>query len=138
MEVCFSRWAPTRELLKNFKRLTYLPGSAWEWDEETQEYYLHLYLPGQPDLNWENAEVREAVWDLMRFWLDRGTDGFRVRPNRIPSIVDFIQRGQLDVINLISKVPGLPDAPVPEGSKEKYHFAPMYYANGRVFVVPSW
>lgn len=55
-----------------------LAGSAWEWDEATQEYYLHLYVTEQPDLNWENEEVRNAVWDLMRFWLDRGCDGFRV------------------------------------------------------------
>jgi Alpha amylase, catalytic domain len=56
-----------------------LPGSAWDFDETTQEYYLHLYLPGQPDLNWENEDVRHAVYDMMKFWLDRGCDGFRVR-----------------------------------------------------------
>ncbi|KAL7419003.1 hypothetical protein Q5752_006688 [Cryptotrichosporon argae] len=71
------------------------PSSAWEWDDETQEYYLHLYLTEQPDLNWENVAVREAVYDVMRWWLDRGADGFR-----------------MDVINYISKAPGLPDAPV--------------------------
>jgi hypothetical protein len=54
-------------------------GSAWEFDETTQEYYLHLYLPQQPDLNWDNPEVRDAVFKLMKFWLDRGCDGFRVR-----------------------------------------------------------
>ena len=53
-------------------------GSAWEWDETTQEYYLHLYVPGQPDLNWENPDVRQAVYDMMKFWLERGCDGFRV------------------------------------------------------------
>ena len=55
-----------------------LPGSVWEWDEKTEEYYLHLYVPGQPDLNWENPKVRHAVYDMMKFWLDRGCDGFRV------------------------------------------------------------
>jgi len=55
-----------------------LAGSAWEYDETTQEYYLHLYVAKQPDLNWENPEVREAAWDVMRFWIDRGCDGFRV------------------------------------------------------------
>lgn len=54
-------------------------GSAWEWDESTQEYYLHLFLKEQPDLNWENPDVREAVWSLMRWWMDKGCDGFRVR-----------------------------------------------------------
>ncbi|KAF7324556.1 Glycoside hydrolase family 13 protein [Mycena kentingensis (nom. inval.)] len=70
-------------------------GSAWEYDEPSDEYYLHLFLAKQPDLNWENPAVRAAVWDLMRFWIARGCDGFR-----------------MDVINVISKVDGLPDAPV--------------------------
>ncbi|KAM0752284.1 glycoside hydrolase family 13 protein [Meredithblackwellia eburnea MCA 4105] len=67
--------------------------SAWAWDETTEEYYLRLFVKEQPDLNWENPDVRKAVYDLMKWWLDRGCDGFR-----------------MDVINLISKVPGLPDA----------------------------
>ena len=75
-------------------------GPAWTWDEATGEYYLHLFAPSQPDLNWENPEVREAVYSMMRWWLDRGVDGFR-----------------MDVINLISKVtvaepPGLLDGEV--------------------------
>jgi glycosidase len=53
-------------------------GSAWDYDSTTDEYYLHLYHSKQPDLNWENPEVRQAVWDLMGFWIDRGCDGFRV------------------------------------------------------------
>lgn len=52
--------------------------SAWTWDEKTQEYYLALFTPEQPDLNWENPEVRSAVHDIMRFWLDRGASGFRM------------------------------------------------------------
>ncbi len=77
-------------------------GPAWTYDETTGEYYLHLFAPEQPDLNWENPEVREAVYAMMRRWLDRGVDGFR-----------------MDVINLISKatvpgVPGLLDSPVGE------------------------
>ncbi|KAK4701661.1 hypothetical protein P7C70_g4567, partial [Phenoliferia sp. Uapishka_3] len=51
--------------------------SAWEWDEKTEEYYLRLFVKEQPDLNWENPAVREAVYDVMKFWLDRGCDGFR-------------------------------------------------------------
>lgn len=53
-------------------------GSAWEWDEKTDQYYLHLFLPEQPDLNWRNPQVRDAMLDVMRFWFDRGIDGFRV------------------------------------------------------------
>ena len=53
-------------------------GGAWEWDEETQQYYYHAYLGEQPDLNWRNPEVREAMMDVLRFWLERGVDGFRV------------------------------------------------------------
>ncbi|KAL1675803.1 glycoside hydrolase family 13 protein [Schizophyllum commune] len=87
-------------------------GSAWEYDEKSNEYYLHLYVTKQPDLNWDNTEVREAVWDVMRFWIDRGCDGFR-----------------MDVINLVSKVPGLPDAPITEPG-EKYQPAAEFYANG--------
>jgi alpha-glucosidase len=53
-------------------------GSAWEWDEQTGQYYLHLFLPEQPDLNWRNPEVKEAMLDVLRFWFERGIDGFRV------------------------------------------------------------
>lgn len=68
-------------------------GPAWTYDEPSGEYYLHLFSPKQPDLNWENPEVRQAVFAMMNRWLDRGVDGFR-----------------MDVINLISKVtvPGVP------------------------------
>ena len=53
-------------------------GSAWEWDEATGQYYHHAFLAGQPDLNWRNPAVRAAMLDALRFWLDRGVDGFRV------------------------------------------------------------
>jgi alpha-glucosidase len=53
-------------------------GSAWEWCDERREFYYHSFLPTQPDLNWRNLEVREAMASTMRFWLDRGVDGFRV------------------------------------------------------------
>jgi alpha-glucosidase len=53
-------------------------GSAWTWDDTTEQYYLHLFLPQQPDLNWRNPEVVEAMHDVLRFWLDRGVDGFRI------------------------------------------------------------
>jgi alpha-glucosidase len=69
-------------------------GKAWEWDERTGQYYLHLFLPQQPDLNWRNPAVKEAMFDECRFWLDRGVDGFR-----------------LDVAHMFVKAEGLPDNP---------------------------
>ncbi|MFI6082913.1 alpha-glucosidase [Streptomyces sp. NPDC051217] len=71
---------------------SFFSGSAWEYDEPGYAYYLHLFSRKQPDLNWENPEVRSAVHRMMNWWLDRGVDGFR-----------------MDVINLISKDPSLPD-----------------------------
>ena len=53
-------------------------GPAWTWDEGTGQWYLHLFLPQQPDLNWRNADVVAAMHDTLRFWLDRGVDGFRI------------------------------------------------------------
>jgi oligo-1,6-glucosidase len=75
-------------------------GSAWAADDATEQYYLHLFDRKQPDLNWENPEVRTAVHDIMRWWLDRGVDGFR-----------------MDVINFISKAEGLPDARAVPGQR---------------------
>ena len=67
-------------------------GPAWEYDKTTDMYYLHLFSKKQPDLNWENPVVRQEVYDMMNWWLEKGVDGFR-----------------MDVISLISKEPGLPD-----------------------------
>ena len=53
-------------------------GGAWEWDEKTQQYYLHSFLKEQPDLNWRNPETREAMFDVLRFWMEKGVDGFRI------------------------------------------------------------
>lgn len=58
--------------------LSMFGGNAWEWDEPTQQYYYHAFLKEQPDLNWRNPEVQEAMLNVMRFWLDKGVDGFRV------------------------------------------------------------
>ncbi len=58
--------------------LAYFGGAAWTWDETTQQYYLHNFLPEQPDLNWRNPAVKEAMFNAIRFWLRRGVDGFRV------------------------------------------------------------
>ena len=53
-------------------------GSAWEYDTATRQYYYHAFLAQQPDLNWRNPAVRQAIHDVMRFWLRKGVDGFRV------------------------------------------------------------
>src|SRR5205823_5098378 len=58
--------------------LSVFGGSAWQWDEQTGQYYLHSFAVQQPDLNWRNPEVEAAVFDAIRFWLDKGVDGFRV------------------------------------------------------------
>ena len=70
-------------------------GSAWEYAEERAQYYLHCFAKEQPDLNWENPKVRQEVYDILRFWLDKGIDGFR-----------------MDVISLLSKDQSFPDGPV--------------------------
>ena len=73
-------------------------GPAWEYDDLTDQYYLHLFSKKQPDLNWENPKVRNEVYDMMRWWCDKGIDGFR-----------------MDVIAMISKDPELPDGPINDG-----------------------
>ena len=70
-------------------------GSTWEYVPEVDQYYLHLFAKEQPDLNWDNPAMRQEVYDILRFWLDKGIDGFR-----------------MDVITLISKDPAYPDGPV--------------------------
>ena len=70
-------------------------GSTWEYVEEVGQYYLHCFAKEQPDLNWENPEVRNAIYDMMRFWFEKGVDGFR-----------------MDVISLISKDQTFPDGPI--------------------------
>ena len=88
-------------------------GPAWTWDEATGEYYLHLFAPEQPDLNWENEDTRKQIYeDGMLFWLEKGCDGFRV-----------------DTVNMYSKPPGLPDAPITEPEREDQS-AGLTYCNG--------
>lgn len=85
--------------------------SCWEFDEASGEYYLHLFSRKQPDLNWENPEVRQAIYAMMRWWLDRGVDGFR-----------------MDVINFISKVLPLQDVESQHG--EFFGDGQSQFANG--------
>lgn len=73
---------------------TFFGGSAWTWDDHTEQYYLHLFLARQPDLNWRNPDVVQAMDSVLRFWLDKGVDGFR-----------------LDAINFLIKHEALPDMP---------------------------
>ena len=79
-------------------------GSAWEYVPERGQYYLHLFSKKQPDLNWENPQVRQEVYSLMKFWLDKGIDGFR-----------------MDVINYISKPKELPDGKVGANGFGDFH-----------------
>ncbi|WP_343253478.1 alpha-glucosidase [Ligaoa zhengdingensis] len=74
---------------------SFFSGPAWEYDEASGMYYLHLFSKKQPDLNWDNPKVRNEVYDMMTWWCDKGIDGFR-----------------MDVISMISKDPALPDGPV--------------------------
>ena len=83
--------------------------SAWTYDPKTDQWYLHLFSEKQPDLNWENSALRDAVYQMINRWLDKGVDGFR-----------------MDVISLLAKAPGLPDGRA--GSGDSYAFAPEYFA----------
>jgi oligo-1,6-glucosidase len=85
-------WRPARDGREPNNWGSFFSGSAWTHDAASDAYYLHLFSPKQPDLNWENPRLRAAVYTMMRWWLDRGVDGFR-----------------MDVVNLISKDPALPD-----------------------------
>ena len=81
------------------------PPSAWTLDETTGQYYLHLFLPEQPDIDWNHPDVAAAMHDVLRFWMDRGVDGFRV-----------------DVVHCIGKDPDLPD--MPDGARRAARHAP--------------
>lgn len=87
--------------------------SAWTWDEATQEYYLHLFTPQQPDLNWSNDECRRTLYrDTIEFWLEKGINGFRV-----------------DTVNLYSKSMDFPDAPVTDPDAE-WQIGDSVFCNG--------
>lgn len=90
---------------------SFFTGSAWKYDAQSNQYYLHLFAPEQPDLNWENPTVRHSVYDMMNWWADKGVDGFR-----------------MDVINYISKPEGLPDGK--KGKQELYANPEPLVANG--------
>uniref|UniRef100_A0A8H7TMS6 Alpha-glucosidase n=1 Tax=Bionectria ochroleuca TaxID=29856 RepID=A0A8H7TMS6_BIOOC len=111
-------WKPARYDENGVRRpptnwRSYFAGPTWSWDEHTEEYYLHLYARDQPDLNWENEECRNAIYDnTMRFWLDRGVDGFRI-----------------DTVNKYSKRQDYVDAPVTDPNSP-HQSAPEMWCNG--------
>ena len=85
-------WRPAKDGKEPNNWGSCFSGSAWKYDPETEMYFLHLFSKKQPDLNWDNPKVRDEVYDMMNWWLDKGVDGFR-----------------MDVISLISKDPDFPD-----------------------------
>lgn len=103
-------WRPGKDGREPNNWVSCFSGSAWQYDEQTGEYYLHIFSKKQPDLNWDNPRVREEVYELMLWWLDKGIDGFR-----------------MDVINFLSKAEGLPSVPVKDGG---YAWGGKYFVNG--------
>jgi oligo-1,6-glucosidase len=104
-------WRPGRDGHEPNNWYSFFSGSAWKLDPPTGEYYLHLFAEKQPDLNWENPEVRHEVYDIMKFWLDKGVDGFR-----------------MDVIPFVSKDQSFPD--LPKGFERRAEF--VYAAGPRL------
>lgn len=103
-------WRPGKEGKEPNNWGAAFSGSAWQYDEMTDEYYLHLFSKKQPDLNWDNEKVRQDVYGMMKFWLEKGIDGFR-----------------MDVINFISKEEGLPAV---ETDEEGYVSGHKHFMNG--------
>ena len=103
-------WKPSNTNNPPNNWVSFFSGSAWLKDENTNEYFLHLFTKKQPDLNWENPKVREEIHDIVDFWCQKGVDGFR-----------------MDVISLISKQLDFPDTPYPEDYGKTIK---NYYANG--------
>ena len=99
-------WRDGREGKEPNNWASFFTSSAWTYDAQTEQWYLHLFSEKQPDLNWENPRLRGVIYGMMNRWFDRGVDGFR-----------------MDVISLLAKAPGLPD-----GKGEGYVFAPEAFA----------
>ena len=98
-------WRPAKDGQVPNNWTSFFSGSAWKLDPATNEYYLHLFAEKQPDLNWDNPKVRNEVYDLMKFWLDKGVDGFR-----------------MDVIPFISKQARMPDIPIEFLDQPQYYY----------------
>jgi oligo-1,6-glucosidase len=99
-------WRPAKEGREPNDWISFFAGPAWKKDASRDEYYLHLFAEKQPDLNWDNPKVRNEVHDLMKFWLDKGIDGFR-----------------MDVIPFISKDQSFPDFPKDFDGRPEYIYA---------------
>lgn len=104
-------WRPGQDGREPNNWASFFGGSAWQLDAATGEHYLHLFSRKQPDLNWESPRLRREIFDMMRWWCDKGIDGFR-----------------MDAINFISKAPGLPDAPVT--APGRYQFGGRHFVHG--------
>jgi oligo-1,6-glucosidase len=105
-------WRPGKDGAEPSNWQSFFSGSTWQHDEATNEYFLHLFSKRQPDLNWGNPKVRQEIFDMMTWWLEKGIDGFR-----------------MDVINVISKNMDFPD--VEEKNREgNYQWAGKYFVNG--------
>ncbi|SFJ69061.1 alpha-glucosidase [Halobacillus dabanensis] len=91
-------WHPGKDGKEPNNWASIFEGSIWEYDEKTKEYYMHVFSKKQPDLNWENPKVRQELYHMVNWWLDKGIDGFRI-----------------DAISHIKKAPGYPDLPEIEG-----------------------
>lgn len=105
-------WRPAKDGHEPNNWQSFFSESAWEYDATTNEYYLHLFSKKQPDLNWNNPKVKEEIFGMMKWWLDKGIDGFR-----------------MDVINVLSKPKGLPDSKLKANRGEKFVFDCDLYAN---------
>ncbi|NNK86736.1 MAG: alpha-glucosidase [Flavobacteriaceae bacterium] len=103
-------WKPGKNGQPPNNWTSFFSGSTWQYDELTDEYFLHLFTKKQPDLNWENPKVRQEIYDIMHYWFRKGVDGFR-----------------MDVISLISKQLHFPDAQNPENYNKTIN---AHYANG--------
>lgn len=103
-------WRPGKDGKEPTNWSSNFSGSAWKYDEQTGEYFLHLFSPKQPDLNWENPELREEIYGMMTWWLDKDIDGFR-----------------MDVINFISKS-AYEDVETPNG--KRYGSGSKFFSNG--------
>ena len=99
-------WRPAKEGREPNNWISFFAGSAWKKDALRDEYYLHLFSDKQPDLNWDNPRVRSEVYDLMKFWLEKGIDGFR-----------------MDVIPFISKDQSFPDFPKDFDGRPEFIYA---------------
>ena len=105
-------WRPAKDGKEPNNWAGWFGGSAWQWDELTQEYYLKIFTKKQPDLNWENPKLRLEIYNMMKWWIARGVDGFR-----------------MDVINFISKNIDFPDASIYQAD-DKYQPGGEYFING--------